>query len=222
MRRLSIIGAALVCWLGAPTGARADILSLHAAIQGGGAGGKGLSGAQKDNAFHEGARGVFYGANVGVEFFMMDAWVEHYQHYDTNQGLAGTWTQFMVGLDSTVDLSQPTQGGSVDPKTNKRKGGYSPVVLDLGIAAGFGVATGQQVDPPLDNAQITDKGFLLQASAGIRYRLSKVLSMGVRVPIQWGYMFKSGPGLGANNENNHYQSIQGAVMLNMQMEFLLK
>jgi len=205
-----------------PAVAQADILSLHAAVQGGGAGGKGISGGSKDDAFHEGAKGVFYGANVGVEFLMLDAWVEHYQHYDTDQGLAGTWTQFMLGIDATMPLAQKSKGGSIDPKSQKRKGGYSPVVLDLGLAVGYGLATGQQVDPPLDNSEITDKGFLIQASVAIRYRFNKVFSMGVRVPVQWGYMFKSGPGVVANNDDNQYQSIQGAVMLQTQIEFQLK
>ncbi len=211
-----------VAMLALPAMAQADILSLHAAVQGGGAGGKGISGGQKDNAFHEGAQGVFYGANVGLEFFMMDAWVEHYQHHDGDQGLSGTWTQFMIGLDASLPLAAKSKGGTVDPKTGKRKGGYSQVVLDLALAAGFGLATGQQVDPPLDNSEITDKGFLVQVSAGIRYRFSKVFSMGVRVPVQYGYMFKSGPGIVANDENNQYQSVWAAVMLSTQIEFQLK
>jgi len=208
--------------LSTPAAAHADILSLHAAIQGGGAGGKGIAGAEKDNAFHEQAQGVFYGANVGLEFLFMDVWVEHYQHYDTSDGLAGTWTQFMFGLDSTMELSAKTEGGTIDPKTGKRKGGYAPTVLDLGMAIGFGLATGQQVMPPLDNAQVTDKGFLAEASAGIRYRLNKVFSIGVRVPVQYGYLFKSGPGAAANDLGTHYQQIWVAVMLHTQIEFELR
>lgn len=208
--------------LALPAAAQADILSLHAAVQGGGAGGTGVGGAAQDNAFHKGAQGVFYGANVGLEFLMMDGWIEHYQHYDTSEGLAGTWTQFMIGLDATMELSAKSMGGTIDPKTGKRKGGYAPAVLDLGMAVGFGVATGQQVDPPLDNAQITDKGFLAQVHAGIRYRLNKVFSIGVRVPVQFGYMFKSGPGVVANDKGNHYQQIWAAVMLHTQIEFELR
>ncbi len=207
--------AALVFLLATPV-ARADILSLDAGVFGGGAGGAGLAGDQKDNAFHDGAAGGAYGARVGVEFLLIDGWIEHTQ-YRNSDGLAGTWTQFMIGIDATLPMGQ--QKGTHPGKDGKPTGGYSGAFLELGLATGFGVGTGQQVEPPLDYAQVTDRGFLVQGQAYLAYRLNRVLSLGVRVPVQYGYMFKKGV---ANDTSTHYQSVQGAALLDLQFKFKLK
>ena len=183
--------------------AHADVLSLNAALFGGGAGGVGLSGAQQDDSFHDGAAGGAYGALVGLEFLLVDGWVEHTQ-YRNGDGLAGTWTQFMIGIDATIDVGTKKGMAAPDAGEQKGKGGYSSAFLELGMATGFGVGTGQQVDPPLDYKQVTDRGFLVQASAFIAYRMNSAMALGLRVPLQYGYMFKKGL---ANDTDNHYQSL---------------
>jgi len=212
-----VVATALVLWA---TSANADVLSLNASGFAGGASGMGVGGAQQDDAFHEGAQGGAYGASVGVEFLLLDGWIDHTQ-YRNSDGLAGTWTQFMLGVDAEIGLGEPEHeevlGRGDNPKPKLKP--YTPGFIELGIGVGFGVGTGQQIDPPLDYTQVTDRGFLLQASAQVAYRLSQVFSLGLKVPVQWGYMFKKGV---ANDENNHYQSVQGAVLLNLQMKFRLK
>lgn len=212
--------------LAAPAGlARADVLSLHAEVHGGGAAGKGLDGdvtgnpdigIAEDEAFHAKTRGATYGALVGVEFLFVDAWVEHNQYMD-GDGLLGTWSQFMGGLDLELDLGEKV---GATKKKGKLKGGYSQGYFETGLAVGFGVGTLNQVEPPLDNRQIEDKGFIGQASIGAGYRLNRILSLGVSVPVQFGYMFKSGGP--ANLEDNQYVSVQAAALLNLRMKFKLK
>jgi hypothetical protein len=204
----------------APAPAGAEILQLYAEVHGGGAGGAGIGGGRSDDSFHEGATGMVYGALVGAEVLFVDGWIQHDQ-FVGGDGLIGTWTQFMVGLDVEFDLSQPTKGATAG-EDGRLSGGYAPVYGELGMGVGFGVGTGQQVEPPLNNAQVTDKGFLAQVHAGLGYRLSKVVSLGVTVPVQAGYMFKSGPGIVANDEDTHYQSVQAMLLLNLRVAFTLR
>jgi hypothetical protein len=196
--------------------AHADVLSLNATVQGGGSGGSGISGDAQEAAFHEGTAGGAYGVMLGVEFLFIDGWVEHTQYRD-GEGLTGTWTQFMAGVDLKVNVGE-ARGGSVED--GKRTGDtYHSTYIEMGLGTGFGVGTGQQVMPPLDNAQVTDKGFLVQASFGLGYRLNRVISLGVRVPVQGGYMFKNGV---ANDNGNQYISAQAAVLLGMRFDLQLK
>jgi pyruvate/2-oxoglutarate dehydrogenase complex dihydrolipoamide acyltransferase (E2) component len=294
--------AALAVALLAPALAAADVFSLYAAVQGGGAGGKGVDGEAQDEAFHSGVQGLAYGALVGVELLFVDGWVEHTQHM-RDGALAGTWTQFMIGLDTRIDLGEPEtvlvrdqraeqaaqeqaaqeqaaqeqaaqeqaaqeqaaqepdgqqaaseQGAqeqdeppageqpageqavhgqraapaaparpAAQPVAQRRPvPGTAPGYLDLGFAAGFGVGTGQQVMPPLDNSELTDKGFLGQVHVGLGYRLARALSVGVRVPVQAGYLFKSGDGAAANDRGNQYVSVNAAVLLELRLELAVR
>lgn len=253
-----------------PTPADADVLSLYAAVQGGGAGGAGVDGEARDEAFHPGVQGLAYGALVGVELLFVDGWIEHTQHMRGGE-LAGTWTQFMVGLDTQIDIGDPettppgqpaeqaaqaqtdaraaaattpagaaaghaggeqtahaqqpapAPSGPAQPAARPRPiPGTAPGYLDIGFAAGFGVGTGQQVMPPLDNSQVTDKGFLGQVHLGLGYRLTRALSLGVRVPVQAAYLFKSGDGAAANDRGNQYVSVNAALLLELRLSLSLR
>jgi len=190
--------------LAAPGRAHAGVFDLYAQAQGGGAYGLGLGGVQMDNDFFSGAGGALYGAKVGAEVLFTDAWVEHWQFTDL-EGITGTWTQFMIGADVDFPLGDTPQGQK--PKT----------FAELGFAVGYGLGTGQQVEPPLDNAQVTDKGFIGQLSLGVDYRFSKVISIGVVVPITYGYLFKNGEGAAANNADNQYHQLAAAPMVYFRM-----
>ncbi len=184
----------------APAVAHAGVFDLYAQVEGGGASGLGVGGVKKDDAFFKGAGGALYGAKVGVEFLFTDAWVEHWQLTDL-KGITGTWTQFMIGADVDFPLGDTPKGEK--PKT----------FAELGLAVGYGLGTGQQVDPPLDNGQVTDKGFIGQLSLGIDYRFSKVTSIGFVVPITYGYLFKNGPGIAANDTDNQYHQLAASPMV---------
>jgi hypothetical protein len=202
MQKLGLV-ATLLCGLLWAGNADAKVLELYAQAQGGGGSGRGVAGALKDFDFFEGAGGASYGAKVGAEFLWIDGWVEHNQF--TDGSVTGTWTQFMFGMDWDFPIGDEPEPGQ-KPKT------YG----NIGFAAGFGLGTGRQVDPPLSNDEITDKGFVGQVSFGAEYRMNKVMAIGVNVPISYGYMFKTcGGGCSANDENNQYQSVSamGLVVL---------
>ncbi|GAB4543298.1 MAG: hypothetical protein Tsb0020_55230 [Haliangiales bacterium] len=191
-----------------PRAASADLLSLYLEGHGGGAFGDGLGGEAQADAFHAGAQGLAYGGLIGAEVLFVDLWVQHDQYLNAGE-LAGTWTQFMIGLDTQFDIGRRKRG--------KIKHRYTPGYGEVGLALGYGVGTGQQVMPPLDASQVTDRGFLGQLHVGFGYRFSRYLSMGVSLPIQVGYMFKSGDGLAANDTANQYYGAQGAALLNLRL-----
>jgi len=180
--------------------ASADIFKLTAEADAGGQTGSGVSGAQKDAAFFAQSPNVAYGAQVGAELFgLLDAWVQHHQFTDGSR--ITTWTQFGAGLHFQIPLGDDKQ----------QKAGKGPFI-EAGTGVWFGVGTGQQVMPPLDNAQITDKGFLVDGRIGFGTHLNSVIDLGVELPVSYGYFFKNGNGVAANDTNNHYQAVQGELL----------
>ncbi|HET6612913.1 MAG TPA: hypothetical protein VFG83_13025 [Kofleriaceae bacterium] len=212
--------AGLLCLGLAPT-ARADLLGVSAQVQGGGAGGGGLGGAHQDDAFIKGVSGATYGAKVGVEIAWISAWAEHNQ-YAGDGGIRGTWTQLLAGLDFEFDVGEATRGGFLDNEGHRTGDRYTPFYTEFGLALGFGMGTGQQVDPPLDNTEITDKGFVGQVTLGVGYRLTRVLAIGIEVPVRAAYLFKSGAGLAANDQETQYQSLAVAGLVHLRFDIGLK
>lgn len=209
MRRtlVSILAALALTAVAAP--ARADLASLYADIHGGVAGGKRVKGDAGVDAFHAGARGAVLGALVGVEVLFIDAWLQHDQYVD-GEGVAGTWTQLMTGVDLQLDLGAPAVAAGPPPADGGASTGTAPGYLEVGGAIGFAVGTGQQVDPPLDNAEVTDKGFVAQVAFGAGLRLTDVVSLGVAVPLQWAYLYKNGADVVA--EDSFYSESSYAVL----------
>ncbi len=181
--------------------ADAKVLEVYVQAQGGGGSGRGLSGDQKDADFFAGAEGGMFGVKLGAELLFLDGWVEHNDYYDGD--ISGTWTQFMFGGDVDFAISDP-------PAPDQKPKTYAQV----GLAIGFGMGTGQQVDPPLDNTEITDKGFVAQAAIGIEHRFSKIFGVGVTVPLEYGYLFKNELGMAAANDlSKHYHSLSASALL---------
>jgi hypothetical protein len=199
-RMMRALSFAIVLALAGP--ASADVFTLFVEADGGGALGKGTSGDQviKGAAFFAKAPHAGYGGRVGAEFLFLGAWIQHHQFTDGDR--IATWTQFGAGLHVQVDLG--------DEKQKKaRNGGF----FEFGGGAWFGLGTGQQVDPPLDNAQISDKAFLLEGRLGLGKHLSSVFDVGVAVPVSWGYFFKNGDGAAANDVSTHYQGVQAQALV---------
>jgi hypothetical protein len=195
MRALCVAGVLVTA---AP--ASADVLKLFVEADGGGVYGKGTSGDLKDSAFFANAPHLDYGVLVGAEVLFLDAWIQHHQLTDGSR--ISTWTQFGVGVHGLLDL------GDV-----KQQKAHEGTFVELGAGGWFGLGTGQQVMPPLDNAQITDKALLVEGRVGFGTHLSNVFDLGLAVPVSWGYFFKNGNGAVANDVSTHYQGIQGEALV---------
>lgn len=183
-----------------PAAASADVFKLYGEVGGGGMYGKGLAGDHKDDAFAVNGRGGSYGVLVGARFLVLDSHILHRQFLNGEE--TETWTQFNVGLNFGFD-------SGTDEQQKAGKGGY----VEMGAFLGFGLGTGAQVDPPLDNSEITDKGFVLGGRLGFGKHLSKIFDIGLSVPVSYAYMFKSGNGATANNTENQYQQVMFEALL---------
>ncbi len=182
----------------APAAASADTFKLFGEIHAGGMYGKGIAGDQQNASFFANSPHGMYGAEIGAEFLFFDAWIQHHQYTDGSR--LTTWTQFGLGIHNTMDL-----GSAEDQK--KGKGGY----FEFGGGVWFGFGTGQQVMPPLDNAQVSDKGFLAEGRVGFGTHLSKEFDLGLQLPVSYGFFFKNG--VAANNVSNQYRAIQGELLV---------
>ncbi len=202
VRALSV--AAVILGLAAP--ASADVFKLYAEAHGGGVAGISVTAdnqATKDSAFFKKAPHGAYGVLVGAELLFLDAWIQHHQYTDGSR--IATWTQFGLGVHAQIDFAAD--------KPKDDKSGKSGGFLELSTGLWFGLGTGQQVSPPLDNAQISDKAFLIEGRAGIGKHLGNVFDIGVQVPVSYGYFFKNGGNAAANDTTTHYQGIQGELLL---------
>ena len=191
------------------TPASADVFRLFGELQGGGMYGQGTGGAAQASDFFAKSGPGMYGAEIGAELLFADLWIQHEQF--AGNGHLTTWTQFGLGVHFKMDLG--------DAKVRKAHlGNY----LEMGAGLWFGLGTGAQVQPPLDNAQITDKAFMAEARIGFGRHLNSVLDIGVEVPASWGFYFKSGNGAGANNTGNQYQGvvIEGLLALRANLRLL--
>jgi hypothetical protein len=184
----------LAVLLAAPAAASADVFKLFGEVHGGGMYGKGTAGDLKDSAFFNQAHGAAYGALVGAEFLFLDAWIQHHQ-YINGDGLK-TWTSFGLGLHFSVDMGSPEE-------IKNHEGMY----FEIGAGLWYGIATGAQVMPPLDKAQVTDQGFLGEARLGIGKHLSNIFDFGLVVPASYGYFFRDNAGA-ANNLSTHYRGFE--------------
>jgi len=193
--------------------AEADVFKLFGEVQGGAVGGKGTSGdpvnaGPQDEAFFANVPHGAYGLRLGARLFIIDGVIQHHQF--TNGSRLATWTQFAAGIGVQADLG--------DEKTKKaKKGGF----VDVGVNLAFGLGTGQQVDPPLSNDEITDKGFLVEGRLGFGKHLNKVLDVGVTVPVSWGYFFKTGFDDAANDLSTQYRSLQVAGLAYLRVNIKL-
>lgn len=185
--------------LAVPATASADVFKIYGEAQGGGMYGKGIAGDHKADSAFSGGRAA-YGISAGVQFLIFDVHAHHRQ-YINGAGLT-TWTQLTAGLHFGVDTG-------TEAEKKQHEGGY----VGFGVGLAFGVGTGQQVMPPLDNAQVSDKGFLLESRLDFGKHLSKVFDIGVAVPISYGYLFKSGNGATANNLSDQYRGWQAEALL---------
>lgn len=184
------------------------MFKLFGELHGGGMGGVGLAGDQKDEAFFANAPNAMYGVRVGARFVMFDVTIQHHQF--RGGGELATWTHFAAGLGFEADLGNEQQ-----------KKAKTSAFLEAGATLGFGVGTGRQVEPPLSNDEITDKGFVVEGRLGIGKHLNKLLDVGLAVPVSYGFFFKNGVDDSANDVSTQYRGLQVEAVVYLRLNVKL-
>lgn len=214
--RASAVALGLATILGASS-AHAGVFKLFGEVHGGGMIGKGTGGdlvnnstQMFDEAFFENAGPLAYGVSLGAQFLFVEGHITHLQFKgfsdDTQKPALATWTSFHAGMRFEIGIGTQTEQDKKDGKGTFFEAGWN---------VGFGIGTGAQVMPPLSNDELTDKGFFAEGRIGIGKHLSSIFDIGVVVPVQYGYYFKSGGGATVNDLSTHYQSAQIEALLTL-------
>jgi hypothetical protein len=167
--------------------AEARLLDLHVGGRVGGLTGWGSTDRTPDFFAH--TRGAGIGFEAGLKLLIIDLSVTFTQVAD-GSGTVGTLTQFLLG--PTFDIP----AGSA-----KFENGDSRSIFRPGLQAGFGFGTAGPVSLPLDNKQLSDKGFVSYASLAYEYFLNPFIGVGAQAQFGWHY-FLGGQVINSANEDH--------------------
>jgi hypothetical protein len=188
---------AFVLILLASTSARADVFAIFAQANVGFSAGSSLGGDQRDSNFFERTKGFAYGAVVGAQILILRVWIDH-QQYTNFSDFKGTWTQFMIGSQFGLPLE------------------VIPFDFGVRLGAGFGLGTGQQIVPPLDNGEITDKAIVGEITPSLKYKFNSVVGIGFELPIEFALVFKSDAPVTQSDKYTSF-SLKGLVFLEVSL-----
>ena len=195
--------------------AQAGGLTLYGELQGGGMIGKGTGGDLVNNdtdgfdeSFYQNAGPLEYGFQLGARALFFDGHISHHQFKgfsdDPDKPRLATWTEIAAGMSFELAVGEQSAQNKKDVKGS---------FVELGWNLTFGVGTGAQIDPPLSNDEITDKGFTLGARVGYGKHLSSVFDIGVAAVASYGYFFKNEGNSDVTDLSTHYQSAQVEALL---------
>jgi hypothetical protein len=182
------VGALLLVALAArPSEAR--LIDLHAGARVGGMTGWGTTANTPD--FFERRRGFGPGFEVGVKLLVFDLSASFLQVIDGN-GRAGTLEQLVFGLNIDVPVGNDKFQRGVE------KGKSRNIIRPL---LNFGVATGtpEPIQAPLNNAQISDKGFVSYMGVSYEHFLNEFIGVGAQADYGYHYFVGGGKTMMAAN-----------------------
>ncbi len=177
--------------------AEARLIDLRADVLAGGITGWGNTTNTPD--FFNRRQGPGLGLEVGVKLLIFDVSADFFQVIDGN-GRAGTLTQILAGINIDVPIGNDKFQNGIDRGHNKN---ILHPLADIGFAAG----TPEPVHPPLDNAQISDKGLVTYVGLGYEHFLTGVIAIGAEA--EYGYHYFTGGGRSTvvvNEPNQLYSS----------------
>jgi hypothetical protein len=166
----AVAAAAVLAGAGA---AEARLIDLRAGLRAGGIIGWGSDAATPD--FFDETRGGAMGFEIGAKLLVLDLSANFLQVIN-GDGRVGTLTQLLLGIEVDIPVGR---GRSVYTKKK--------TILRPGLSGGFGFGTPGPVDPPLDNSQISDKGFVSQLKLGLEHFLTPYVGLGVEGDVGYHY-----------------------------------
>jgi hypothetical protein len=171
--RQVLVAAAVLAMAGTAGRAEARVFDLRAGVRAGGIDGWGSSSTTPD--FFNHTSGGAAGFELGARLLIFDVSANFLQVLNSN-GRVGTLTQLLGGIQIDVPVGQA-----------KLPNGKSQNIFRPGFVAGFGFGTAGPVHPPLDNAQVSDKGIVSQIEIGYEHFLGPFLGIGVEGDLGWHY-----------------------------------
>jgi len=195
----------------APRPASARVLELYLQLDPVGgwtgrraAGSKLLTG-QGETDFFARNQGGMTGFKAGAEILFIDVFVDFKQGWgkpgqSQNLDWTSAWIGFMLGIDLDLHFGEQKKWHFL-----------------IGADAGFGIGTAGPINPPVDNADVSSKGFVAQGRAGLDYHFTKVFAIGVEADLGYHYLFLNG--LPVNVVDNHEQGIHFLGMLTTKLAF---
>lgn len=177
-----------------PPAGRCEMLDLYGSLKTGWVGGGG-SADQLD--YFDLERGPALGLELGAEILFIDVMVNATRMFDQRAneeagvkgGGSGTLFQFLLGIDGDFAID-----GLERPST----------FLRLGLNGGLGLGLHRDVRPPLDNSQVSAKGFMGNAVVALDHHLNRFFVVGVEASPGYHYFLPGGasPNQGINDADN--------------------
>jgi hypothetical protein len=193
-RSLALAAAALGLTSVAARPAEARLIDLRAGVIGGGITGWGSTSNTPD--FFDRRKGLGLGVDVGVKLLIFDVSANFFQLIDSN-GREGTLTQVLGGVNIDVPVGHDKFQTGIDRGHNKN-------ILHPLAEVGFAAGTPEPVHPPLDNAQISDKGLVTYVGLGYEHFLTGLIAVGAEA--DYGYHYFTGGGKSMMVANQLYSS----------------
>jgi hypothetical protein len=173
--RALLVCGALAATLAAARPAQARLIDLYAGATAGGSGGWGTTPHTPD--FFDSTRGPGVGFDLGMKLLIFDLSANFLQVFNSS-GASGTLIQFLLGTEVDIPLGAA-----------KLPDGQSQSVLKPEVAGGFGFGTPGPVSPPLNDAQISAKGIVVNGTVGYEYYFNPFIAVGGQATFGYHYFF---------------------------------
>jgi hypothetical protein len=193
-RSLALALAAFGFMAVASRSAEARLIDLRAGVIAGGITGWGATSNTPDFFDRRQAPGL--GVDVGVKLLIFDVSANFFQLIDSN-GRAGTLTQILAGVNIDVPVGHDKFQTGIDRGHNKN-------ILHPLAEIGFAAGTPEPINPPLNNAQISDKGLVTYVGLGFEHFLTGIIAVGAEA--DYGYHYFTGGGKTMMAANQLYSS----------------
>ena len=169
--------AALAAVALAASPAEARLIDLRAGGRIGGLVGWGSSNAPD---FYDSASGGGGGFELGAKLLIVDLSVNFTQLFS-----GSTLTQFLLGFTFDIPV------GNMYFQDGIAKGKSRNIIRPI-LNGGFAVGTPKGIDLPLDDAQISQKGFISNFGAGYEFFLNPFIAVGAQADYGWHYFVGGG------------------------------
>jgi hypothetical protein len=135
-------------------------------------GGNNAAGSNSDFFYRN--RGGLTGVKAGVDVLFLEGFIDFKQGFGSD-GWHSAWVGFMAGIKLAFDINLV---------------GENTVYVAADV--GFGFGTAGAFDPPLSNANVSQKGPVGVGRIGLDHKLNRFFSLGVEFDMGYHFLLLSG------------------------------